>query len=188
MILQHLCKNYKMKSPLILNNCWRIFFKSIVNTPKTLLALCLTLFIFCGYFAYKLPINADSDSLILDNDKDFKTYQSIVKNYATQDFLMLAFSPKSGDIFSQNSLEILQQITQELSTMPQVQSTLSILNAPLLKSAPKLNLQKALEINPTLLSPLVDKNLAKEEFLNHPFYSKNILSKRPKKPQELLSI
>ncbi|WP_104721563.1 efflux RND transporter permease subunit [Helicobacter mesocricetorum] len=134
-------------------------------------------FIFCVYFASKLPINADSDSLILENDKDFKTYQAIAKNYATQDFLMLAFNPKSGDIFSEDSLQTLQQITQELSTIAEVDSTLNILNAPLLKSSPKLDLQEALEINPTLLSPLVDKNLAKEEFLNHPFYSKNILSK-----------
>ena len=177
MILQHLCKSYKVKSLLILNNFWLILFKAIINRSKTLLVLCILFFIFCGYFAYKLPINADSDSLILENDKDFKTYQFINKTYATQDFLMLAFNPKSGDIFSEDSLQILQQITQELNTMPQVQSTLSILNAPLLKSSPKLDLQEALEINPTLLSPLVDKDLAKEEFLNHPFYSKNILSK-----------
>ncbi|MDE5603817.1 MAG: MMPL family transporter [Helicobacter sp.] len=162
---------------MIPNNFWLIFFRSIVNTPKSVLALCIIFFIFCAYFALKLPINADSDSLILENDKDFKTYQSIVKNYATQDFLMLAFNPKSGDIFSKDSLQILEQITQELSTIPQVQSTLSILNAPLLKSSPQLDLQEALETNPTLLSPLVNKNLAKEEFLNHPFYSKNILSK-----------
>lgn len=139
----------------------------------------MAFFIF-GFFALKLPINASSDSLILENDKDFKTYESIAKNYAAKDFLILALSPKNGDVFAQDSLAILQSLTQDLMGIPQIDEVLSILNAPLLKSAHNLSWQESLKENLTLLSPQTDSKLAREEILPHPFYSQNLISKDAK--------
>lgn len=156
------------------------FYRALLCAPKVTLALCfVALFIF-GFFALKLPIDASSDSLILENDKDFKTYESIIKNYATQDFLMLALSPKDGDVFSKDSLDTLQQLTNVLQEIPHIDGILSILNAPLLKSAPNLDLQESLKSNLTLLSPQIDFELAKKEILNHPFYVQNLISKDSK--------
>ena len=156
------------------------FYRALLCAPKVTLALCfVALFIF-GFFALKLPIDASSDSLILENDKDFKTYESIIKNYATQDFLMLALSPKDGDVFSKDSLDTLQQLTNALQEIPHIDGILSILNAPLLKSAPNLDLQESLKSNLTLLSSQIDFELAKKEILNHPFYVQNLISKDSK--------
>lgn len=156
------------------------FYRALLCAPKVTLALCfVALFVF-GFFALKLPIDASSDSLILENDKDFKTYESIIKNYATQDFLMLALSPKDGDVFSKDSLDTLQQLTNALQEIPHIDGILSILNAPLLKSAPNLDLQESLKSNLTLLSPQIDFELAKKEILNHPFYVQNLISKDSK--------
>lgn len=152
------------------------FYKIILHFPKTTLGICILFFLISGVFALKLPIDASSDSLILENDKDFKTYEKILQNYATQDFLILAFSPKNGDVFSKDSLETLKQLSMDLSTIPQIDTFLSILNAPLLKSAPHLDLQEALKSTPTLLSKEVDLELAKKEILNHPFFLENLIS------------
>ncbi|WP_300912183.1 efflux RND transporter permease subunit [Helicobacter rodentium] len=158
------------------NNLTLRFYRALLCAPKVTLALCfVALFVF-GFFALKLPIDASSDSLILENDKDFKTYESIIKNYATQDFLMLALSPKDGDVFSKDSLDTLQQLTNALQEIPHIDGILSILNAPLLKSAPNLDLQESLKSNLTLLSPQIDFELAKKEILNHPFYVQNLIS------------
>ena len=166
--------------PLILkhNKFFARFYKAILKSPKIVLSLCIVAFIFFGFFALKLPIDASSDSLILENDKDFKTYESIIKNYATQDFLILALS--SENVFSQESLTTLHNLTQELNTIPQIDGVLSILNAPLLQSIPNLDLQDSLKINANLSRPQIDFQLAQKEILNHPFYTQNLISKDAK--------
>ncbi|MDE5591629.1 MAG: RND family transporter, partial [Helicobacter sp.] len=129
-----------------------------------------------AFFAIRLPIDASPDSLLLENDKDFEIYQQTIKNYGERNFLILSFNPKDEDIFSADSLQTLKRITQDLQEIPQIQSTLSILNAPLLKSSHSLSLQESLTLNLTLLSPQTDLELAKEELSNHPFYRQNLLS------------
>lgn len=108
------------------------FYRAILNAPKLTLTFCAIIFFVFGFFALKLPIDASSDSLILENDKDFKTYDSIIKNYTTQDFLILALSPKKGDVFHHDFLTTLQNLTNDLKQIPQIDGILSILNAPLL--------------------------------------------------------
>lgn len=156
------------------------FYRMLLCAPRITLTLCLIAFFVFGFFALKLPIDASSDSLILENDKDFKTYESIIKNYATQDFLILALSPKSGNVFAEDFLNILQNLMNDLKMIPQIDGVLSLLNAPLLKSAPNFDLQESLKSNLTLLSPQTDFELAKKEILNHPFYAQNLISKDSK--------
>lgn len=169
-----------MKYALKINHPLAFIFKTILKYPKQILFCCILFFFISLFYAIKLPIDASSESLILENDKDFKIYEEILQDYQTKDFLILAFIPKDGNVFSNHSLQILQKITQDIKKIPQVQDTLSILNAPLLKSTPDLELQEILKINPTLLSKQTDKNLAKNEILNHPFYTQNIISKNAK--------
>ena len=169
-----------MKYALKINHPLAFIFKTILKYPKQILFCCILFFFISLFYAIKLPIDASSESLILENDKDFKIYEEILQDYQTKDFLILAFIPKDGNVFSNHSLQILQKITQDIKKIPQVQDTLSILNAPLLKSTPNLELQEILKINPTLLSKQTDKNLAKNEILNHPFYTQNIISKNAK--------
>lgn len=169
-----------MKYALKINHPLAFIFKTILKYPKQILFCCILFFFISLFYAIKLPIDASSESLILENDKDFKIYEEILQDYQTKDFLILAFIPKDGNVFSNHSLQILQKITQDIKKIPQVQDTLSILNAPLLKSTPNLELQEILKINPTLLSKQTDKNLAKNEILNHPFYAQNIISKNAK--------
>lgn len=148
----------------------------MLQYPKFFLGFTLALTLFFGYYALKLPIDANANSFILEEDKDLQTFNTLIKDYQTQNFLMLSFSPKE-DIFSRDSLNTLQKITQDLSKVPQVTKVFSILNAPLFKSIPNLSLQENLKLNPNLMHQQVDINLAKREILNHPFYRQNIISK-----------
>lgn len=152
-------------------------FKTLLRYPKSILFICFLVFLISLFYTLKLPIDANSESLIAENNKDFKIYEEILQNYQSKDFLILSFSPKNNDVFNPNSLKTLENLIDDIQKIPQVESTLSILNAPLLKSTPTLELQEILKINPTLLSPQTDKNLAKKEILNHPFYTQNIISK-----------
>ena len=48
---------------------------------------------FLGYKAFSLKIDASSDTLVLENDKDLTYHQLLSKRYKTPDFLVIAFSP-----------------------------------------------------------------------------------------------
>ena len=45
------------------------------------------------YKSFSLKIDASSDTLVLENDKDLAYHQLLSKRYKTPDFLVIAFSP-----------------------------------------------------------------------------------------------
>ena len=67
----------------------------------TLIVICT---IFLAYKALSLKIDASSDTLILENDKDLAYYQILSNRYKTPDFLVIAFSPHKG-LFSKESIK-----------------------------------------------------------------------------------
>ena len=58
-------------------------------------------------------IDASTDTLILEGDKDLEYTQLVNKRYYSPDFLILAYSP-SNDLFSQDTLDNIQNITDKL--------------------------------------------------------------------------
>ena len=63
-----------------------------------------------AYNALNLKIDASSDTLILENDKDLAYHQLLSKRYKTPDFLVIAYTP-SKDFF-QKSLKTQLKISQ----------------------------------------------------------------------------
>ena len=70
----------------------------IFKFPKTIIVLLFSSLIFFGYFANNLIIDASSDTLILEGDKDLEYTQLVGKRYYSPDFLILAYSPNE-DLF-----------------------------------------------------------------------------------------
>ncbi|PPR26742.1 MAG: hypothetical protein CFH34_00764 [Alphaproteobacteria bacterium MarineAlpha9_Bin4] len=130
--------------------------------------------IFLGYKAFFLKIDASSDTLILENDKDLAYHQLLSKRYKTPDFLVIAFSPKKG-LFSEESIYTIKSITNELLSLEKVQSVNSILNVPLLESSKK-PLADILEGIPLLKDNIVPLDDAKKEFISSPLYKDNLVS------------
>lgn len=158
------------------NNLLYLLFLAIIKHPLYFLGFLFISFVVFAFYTLKLPIDASADSFILENDKDLQTYQRIAKDFKSEDFLLLAFVPNDGNIFSASSLKTLKNITKDLEEMPKIKQVVNILNVPLLKSSPGLELKEILDKNPTLLSKEVDLNAAKKELTNHPFYKENLLS------------
>ena len=68
----------------------------IFKFSRIILALITICTLYLGYKALFLKIDASSDTLILENDKDLAYHQLLTKRYKTPDFLVIAFSPKKG--------------------------------------------------------------------------------------------
>ena len=152
-------------------------YSSIILThPKKVLIAVILFTLLLGSFATKLKIDASAETLLLENDKDLQLSREVSKRYATSDFLLVTFTPKSNDLLDKQSLDTIEQFSQEVQNLPLVSGTTSILNVPLLQSPP-LPMKELINNIPTLKTPNIDKTLAQKEFLSNPLYSNNLVSK-----------
>ena len=154
---------FKLYEKIVLRNPWL----AIISVC----ALAATMAI--GLPNFKL--DASADSLTLERDDDLNFSREVVKRYGSDNFLIVTFSPSQGELFDQNNLETLQSLRSELLGIQGVESVLSMLDVPLLYS-PKIDITDLTGELTTLMSKGVDKQLAKQEFLNSPIYEDVILS------------
>ncbi len=152
-----------------------IYQKYILLHPKKVLATLVLIISVLATFSLKLEIDASADTLLLEDDKDLAFAREVSKRYATVDFLVVTFSPED-ELLSKNSLQQLQNLSNDLEKLQFTSSVTSILNVPLLQSPPK-PIKELLKDIPTLLSKGTDKQLAKKEFLTSPLYQENLVSK-----------
>ena len=151
------------------------FYKNFIfKYPKLIFFLLLTIVVVFGYFAKFLVIDASSDTLILEGDKDLAYTQLVSNRYYSPDFLILAYTPKE-DLFSKNTLENIESISSNLLKLDLVSSVTSILNAPLLLSPP-IKLSELSQGVPNIKSKGMDLKLAKKEFVSSPIYKDNLVS------------
>ncbi len=152
----------------------KIYSNFIFKYSRIFLIFILFITLFFGYKAFFLKIDASSDTLVLENDKDLAYHQLLSKRYKTPDFLVIAFSPYDK-LLSKESMATIKKISDDLLNLEKVKSINSILNVPLLESSKK-SLADILEGVPLLEENLVDFLDAKEEFLNSPLYKNNLVS------------
>jgi predicted RND superfamily exporter protein len=121
----------------------------------------LVILTFLGFFSYNIQyfeLDASSDSLLLQDDEDLRYYRNIKARYGDDEFLVVTISPKI-DLFDEKTIDLLTNLKKDLSKLDQIESVVSILDVPLLKSPPK-SLAEIADSAPTFLSPETDKELA----------------------------
>ena len=153
----------------------RNFYDSFVlNYPKSIILLILGCVTFLAYQSTNLEIDASAETLLLEDDKDLAFTRLVNERYGNNDFLVLTYSPK-GDLLEEKTLNSIKNLSNDLIKLERVESVTSIINVPLLVSPPK-PVKELIKNVPTLRSPEIDKDLAKEEFLNSPIYRDNLVS------------
>ena len=73
-----------------------IYKKLVIDFPKITLFLIFLLLSFSLYYAKNFNLDASSDALILEGDKDLKYLRKINERYGSKDFLVLTYSPVSS--------------------------------------------------------------------------------------------
>lgn len=153
----------------------RFYTRYVLPYPKTVLALVVLSMVFFGYEALRLEVDASAETLVLEDDQDLRIAREINKRYRQPDFLFVTFTPKDGELLSNQSLEALKGLKADLVALKGVESVVSLLDVPLMESPPK-PLKELLKDVPTLESKGIDKTLAKKEFLNSPIYRDLLVS------------
>ncbi len=155
--------------------------------PK-LLALLLSAIII--FFIAQIPhfeLDASSDSLVLENDKDLLYYRKIQKQYQTNNVIVIAYTAKSGDLITPEHLQHLTNLEKQLEKLPLVLSVSSILDVPLFES-PLIAISALANTYIALKENNASLTLAKKELTSSPFYADNIISLDSKTTAILVNI
>lgn len=164
----------------------RLYLSSVINRPFHVITTILILTLIAAFGMTNFKLDASADSLTLEHDNSIDYYREISKRYQTGDILVLTYTPKV-DMFSPESISTLTQLRDELAKVEGVASVYSLLDVPLLYS-PMRPLAEVKESPRNLLSPGVDFNLAKQEFLTSPVYRDTLLSPDGKTSAILLNL
>ncbi len=151
------------------------YHRLILTRPRSTLAVLLALLAFFSYHAKDFGLDASADSLMLEDDKDLQLYRQLDTRYPSLSLLIVTYTP-SGDLFSDESLSHLARLRDELRSLDEVDSVLSILDAPLVKSS-DVPLQEMADKVQTLESPTADRERAIEELTESPIYQDLIISR-----------
>ena len=160
--------------------------RMLVSAPKLSLALALILCAFLCAFAPKLAIDASTQTLLLENDKDLELWRDITKRYKIPNTLVIAYTPNS-DLLSESSISTLVALSKDLAQIKGVKSVFSMLDAPLLLSS-GLKFSDLLGTIPTLKDSNASKEAIKAEFLSSPFYKNSLVSSDFKTTALLLTL
>ncbi len=147
---------------------------TLVRWPLAILLAAAVLGV-SAYFAGSFKLDASSDSLVLEGDKDLAFYREVRAEYGSDDFLVVTYSP-SADLFDQATLTHLGRLRDEIAALPFVKSVTSILDVPLLDS-PRVTLAEVQENQRTLRDPDTDTDLARREFQTSPLYRDLVMNR-----------
>jgi len=153
----------------------KFYQKLILKYPLSVFIILIGSILIFGMNVANLEIDASAETLLLNDDKDLAFTRTVAKRFKTNDLLVLAYKPKQ-DLLSEESLQTLTDISDDLEKLPSVESVSSLINAPLFFS-PIREVDDLINETRTLKNSDINLSLAKQEFLTSPLYKDNLVNK-----------
>ena len=150
------------------------FFNFLVDKSKFFVFLLIVLSLISILGLPKFQLDASSDTLLLDNDPDLKTYRENSRKYGSSDFLVIAFTPNK-EIFTSETVSLLKNLVEDLKKVNGIKNVLSLFDVPLLKYSEQ-SISELAENVVTLSTENVDLTKAKYEFETNEVYRGLLIS------------
>ena len=172
-----------------------MFIQAILKKPIIILVFILAVIAGLSINIQYINIDASPDSLLLDSDPDLEFYREVHREYGSDEYIIVGYQP-NADLYQQETINFIQQLTEELNTAPGISGVNSLTNVPLLQQ-PRSQGEDGVTSFQNLTNPSVDIASAEKEFATSPIYSSNIVSLDTrstaikvdiKKNQELVSL
>jgi predicted RND superfamily exporter protein len=154
---------------------WALYHRIVLDHPWRAILMTVAVSVVMALGLPHFKLDASADSLTLEYDDDLNFFREVSQRYGSDNFLIITFTPKSGDLFDDHNLEILASLSSQLKEIEGIENTVSMLDVPLLYS-PKIGIADLNKPLNTLRSNNVDKIAAKQEFLTNPIYKDTLLS------------
>ena len=152
-----------------------IYKKLVIDFPKISLFIIFLTLSFSIFYSKNFNLDASSDALILEGDKDLKYLREINERYNSKDFLVLTYSPVAS--FEEKETIInLQLLKSKIEKLSWVDSVITVIDVPLLKSTDE-SLMERLKNYKTLAHPEIDRKRGFNEIINSPIYKDYVISK-----------
>ena len=98
-----------------------------------LLLISILILIFFAFHSNNFRIDASSDTLVAQNDEDFKFFNTYNDIFPSQNFLILAV--KSNKEIDDKYIKVIESLTKKLLKLQEIESVFNINNAPILFSS-----------------------------------------------------
>ncbi len=151
-----------------------IYKKLIIDFSKVTLMLLIILIGISLYHSKDFNLDASSDALLLEGDKDLKYLREVNERYGSKDFLVLTYTPVASFTEKETILN-LQLLKSKIQKLNWVDSVITVIDVPLLKSTDE-NLMDRLKNYKNLAYPEIDRKRGFDEILNSPIYKNYVIS------------
>ena len=145
-----------------------------VLRPWPLLIALLLVLLVLGWHARDFRLDASADSLLLENDQDYKVFRDLSERYQSKSFLVVALVPEQG-VFAISTLKRVDKLVLNLEEVPGISSVVSLLDVPLLAQG-EGSLTELAGNYRTLRDSEVDLDKARDELTTSPVFSELIVS------------
>ena len=151
-----------------------IYKKLVIDFSKIAILFLIIIASFSLYHSKNFNLDASSDALLLEGDKDLKYLREVNERYGSKEFLVLTYTPVSSFTEKETILN-LQLLKSKIEKLTWVDSVITVIDVPLLKSTDE-SLMDRLKNYKTLAYPEVDKKRGFEEIVNSPIYKNYVIS------------
>ena len=151
-----------------------IYKKLVIDFSKVTLIFLAFLIVFALYHSKNFNLDASSDALLLEGDKDLSYLREINERYGSKDFLVLTYTPIT-DFTEKETILNLQLLKSKIEKLTWVDSVITLIDVPLLKSTDE-SLMERLKNYKTLSYPEIDRKRAFDEIINSPIYRNYVIS------------
>ena len=149
----------------------------VVYRSSITLGLVLLITFGLAFGVQYFQLDASSDTLLLEDDDDLKFYRDTNKTFGGGgDFLVVTYSP-FDELFTQETLTKIEELSDELEGLEEIDSVLNFLDVPLLES-PRQSISEIASNPISLRKKNVDLSLAKKEFSRNPVYRGLLVSEQ----------
>ncbi len=125
----------------------------------------------------KIKLDASADSLMLQGDPSLELFREAGTRFSSEEFLLITWQP-SGPLLSDESLEPLRAMADELRQLEGVSSVVTVWDVPLLESPPvSLSDITSDDPLPALTQPGIDRGLVLQELTTSPIYADLLASR-----------
>ena len=151
-----------------------LYKKIVINYSKFTLLIIALILAFSLYHSKNFHLDASSDALILEGDEDLKYLREINERYGSKDYLFLTYSPLT-EFTNEETIINIQFLKSKIDKLPWVESTITIIDVPLLESTDEPLMQR-LKNYKTLSYPEIDRERGFKEILESPIYKNYVIS------------
>lgn len=125
----------------------------------------------------KITLDASADSLMLQGDPSLELFREVSREYGSEEFVLITWKP-NAPLLSDESLNPLREMAEELRQLEGVSSVLTVWDVPLLESPPvSLSDITSAEPLPNLETPGIDRDLVLKELTSSPIYADLLTSR-----------